>query len=97
MRDDMHHANVLEKLLEPNLIEVGLVEEAERGGHGILRDDVCREGSISHTKRHRLSTNSEFLHPLTQPFQSLLYDILLKTKNVAARKVRSNGRSARLM
>lgn len=79
----MHHANILEELLEPKLVEIRLIEEPERGGHGILRDDVRREGSISHTERHGLSRSPEFIHPLTQPFQSLSYDIFLKTEDVA--------------
>ena len=73
MGDDMHHANVLEEFLEPCLVEVRLVEEPERGGHGILGDDIRGESSISHTKRHRLPTTCLGTVPLRQSPVTLIW------------------------
>ena len=65
MGDDVHHADILEELLEPGLIEVRLIEEPERGGHGVLGDDIRGEGTIGHTKRHRLPRRAKLVHALT--------------------------------
>lgn len=94
MGDDVHHADVFEEFPEPGLVEIGLVEEAERGGHGILGNDIRRESSIGQAKRHGLPRAAEPIHPLTQLLHRLLDDFLLETEDIATREVGGNGRSA---